>query len=277
MEYVEAGGARIPKLGVGTWQNTGPGCADTVRTALERGYRHVDTAQVYDNERFVGEGIAAAEVDRDAVFLTTKVWRSNLRGGDVRSTVRESLEKLGVGYVDLLLIHWPHPRVPIEETLNAMVALRQEGAVRHLGVSNFTRSQLRKATGVVDAPIVTDQVLYHPYKQQDGLREFCVGNDVALTAYSPLGRGDVLGDDTLVEIGARYDKTAPQVALRWLIQQDAVVAIPKATSREHLAENLAVFDFSLSPEEMAAIHDRSPGLRRRLRNYIPRLVRRVPV
>jgi diketogulonate reductase-like aldo/keto reductase len=277
MEYVEAGGAHIPKLGVGTWQNTGPGCADTVRTALELGYRHVDTAQAYDNERFVGEGIAAAEVDRDAVFLTTKVWRSNLRAGDVRSTVRESLEKLGVEYVDLLLIHWPHPRVPIEETLNAMMSLREEGAVRHLGVSNFTRSQLRNAMRTVDAPIVTDQVLYHPYKRQGDLREFCVGNDIALTAYSPLARGDVIEDDALVEIGARYDKTAPQVALRWLIQRDGIVAIPKATGREHLAENLAVFDFSLSPEEIETIHDRSPGLRRRLRNYIPRLVRRVPV
>ncbi len=258
---------------------------------------------MYDNERFVGEGIAAAAVDREAVFLilsavsswrnspprgveylhrvtadgiTTKVWRSNLRGEDVRSTVRESLEKLGVEYVDLLLIHRPHPRVPVEETLDAMTTLREEGAVRHLGVSNFTRSQIRNVMQVVDAPIVTDQVLYHPYKRQDDLREFCAGNDTALTAYSPLARGDVLEDDMLAEIGARYDKTAPQV-LRWLIQQDSVIAIPKATGRKHLAENLAVFDFSLLPEEMGAIHDRRPGLRRRLRNYIPRLVRRVPV
>lgn len=277
MEFLRTGGACIPKLGVGTWQNTGPGCADTVRTALELGYRHVDTAQIYDNERLVGEGIAAADVDREEVFLTTKVWRSNLRGGDVRSSVQESLENLGVEYVDLLLIHWPHPRVPVEETLEAMTALREEGAVKHLGVSNFTRSQLRTAMDVADAPIVTDQVLYHPYKRQADLREFCVRNDVALTAYSPLARGDVLDDSVLAEIGARHDKTAPQVALRWLIQQEGVVAIPKASSRDHLAENLAVFEFSLSPAEMSTIHDLRPGLGRRLRNYVPRIVRRIPV
>lgn len=276
MEYVEAGGARIPKLGLGTWQNTGPGCADAVRTALDLGYRHVDTAQMYDNERPVGEGIAEADVDRDEVFLTTKVWRSNLRGEAVLSSVRESLGKLGTGYVDLLLIHWPHPRVPVAETLDAMSTLREEGAVRHLGVSNFTRAQLREAMRVADAPLVTDQVLYHPYKNRGELREFCVENDLALTAYSPLARGDVLGDPVLEGIGERHGKTAPQAALRWLIQQDGVVAIPKASSRDHIEANLAVFDFALTPEEVATIHDRSPSIGRRLRDSVPRLMRRVP-
>jgi len=276
MEYVDASGARIPKLGLGTWQNTGSGCADNVRTALELGYRHVDTAQVYDNEHLVGEGIATADVDREDVFLTTKVWRSNLRHGDVLSSVRESLENLGVSYVDLLLIHWPHPRVPVEETLDAMATLRDEGAVRHLGVSNFTRSQLRAARDTVDAPIVTDQVLYHPYRSRDDLLTFCRENGVALTAYSPLARGDAIDDPVLTEIGDRYGKSAPQVALRWLVQQDGVVAIPKASSREHLEANLAVFDFSLSGAEMATIDDLRPGLGRRLRDNVPRIVRRLP-
>ncbi|WP_018257348.1 aldo/keto reductase [Halomicrobium katesii] len=277
MEHVEAGGASIPKIGLGTWQNTGTACTETVRTALDLGYRHVDTAQVYDNERAVGEGIAAADVDRDDIFLTTKVWRSNLRRETVVSTVEESLAKLGVDYVDLLLIHWPHPRVPVEEPLDAMAELRERGLVEHLGVSNFTRSQLRAAADAADAPIVADQVLYHPYKEQSALREYCVDAGIALTAYSPLARGRVLGDDLLARIGDRYDRSPAQVALRWLVQQDGVVAIPKSTSRDHLADNLAVFEFSLTDDEMARIHELEGGFKTKLRNRLPALMRRLPV
>ncbi len=277
MEYVEAGGACIPKLGLGTWQNTGRNCTESVRTALELGYRHVDTAQMYGNEAEVGEGIAAADVDREDLFLTTKVSRSNLRRGDVIESVHESLDRLGVDYVDLLLIHWPHPRVPVAETLGAMAELREEDLVEHLGVSNFTRSQLREAMDAVDAPIVADQVLYHPYKDQSALREFCAEQSVALTAYSPLARGAVLDDDVLARMGRRYDKSAAQVALRWLLQQEGVVAIPKASSREHVEANLDVFDFSLTDEEMARIHDLEGGLGTRLKNRLPALMRRVPI
>jgi diketogulonate reductase-like aldo/keto reductase len=277
MEHVEVGGARIPKLGLGTWQNTGPTCAETVRTALDLGYRHIDTAQAYDNESEVGEGLAAADVDREDVFLTTKVWRSNLRREDVIQSVRESLDRLDVEYVDLLLIHWPHPRVPIEETVGAMTDLQSEGLVTHIGVSNFTRSQLRETIRVADRPIVADQVLYHPLKDQSDLRAFCVENDVALTAYSPLAHGAVIDDERLADIGDRYGKTAAQVALRWLIQQEHVVAIPKATGRDHLEENLDVFDFSLTDAEMQRIHDRNPDLERRLRNLVPSIMRRIPI
>ncbi|UPV76468.1 aldo/keto reductase (plasmid) [Halorussus limi] len=276
MEYVETGGARIPKLGLGTWQNTGSECTETVRTALDLGYRHVDTAQAYDNEAAVGEGIARAEVDRDEVFLTTKVWRSNLRYDDVLDSVRDSLDRLGVEYVDLLLAHWPHPRVPVAETLEAMTELRESGAVKNVGVSNFTLSQLREARGVADVPLVANQVLYHPYKDQSDLQRYCATNGVALVAYSPLARGDVLSDDLLERIGDRYDKTAAQVALRWLLQQDGVVAIPKASSRAHLEQNADVFDFSLTDEEAARIDDRTGSPKVRLRNCLPSLVRRVP-
>jgi 2,5-diketo-D-gluconate reductase B len=267
----------ISALGLGTWQNTGPGCADTVETALELGYRHVDTAQMYENEEQVGEGIAAADVDRDEIFLTTKLWRSNLRAADVHESFEASLEKLDVDYVDLLLIHWPHPRVPIEETIGAMQELREEGSIRHIGVSNFTRSQLREVVELADAPIVTDQVLYNPYKDQSNLHEFCVDSGIALTAYSPLGRGDAITDETLAAIGEQYDKSAAQVALRWLVQQQNVVAIPKTTSRDHLEANLAVFDFELTDAEMARIHDLRGGLKRRIWNRLPGLMRRVPV
>jgi 2,5-diketo-D-gluconate reductase B len=272
---VEAGGAEIPRLGLGTWQNIEQ-CAESVETALELGYRHIDTAQVYDNARQVGKGLAAADVDRDEIFLTTKVWRSNLRDEAVRDSVRESLDNLGTEYVDLLLIHWPHPRVPVAETLGAMADLQDEGLVRHLGVSNFTRNQLAEARAVADSPLVADQVLYNPLKDQSALQEYCAANDVALTAYSPLARGELIGDEMLADIGARYDKSAVQVTLRWLVQQENVVAIPKATSREHIAANLAVFEFELTAEEMRRIHDRTPGIKRRLFNRLPGLMRRFP-
>jgi 2,5-diketo-D-gluconate reductase B len=274
---LEVGGAEIPKLGLGTWQNTDPECVDTVETALELGYRHVDTAQIYGNEDLVGEGLAAADVDREEVFLTTKVWRSNLRYDDVLDSVEESLDKLGVEYVDLLLIHWPHPRISVEETLDAMETLQDDGVVRHLGVSNFTRTQLHETMEVADSPLVADQVLYNPLKDQSSLQEFCVANDVALTAYSPLARGGVIGDTDLAAIGEGYEKSAVQVALRWLVQQDGVVAIPKASSRDHLEANLDIFDFSLTDEEMARIHERTPGLKRRLFNRLPALMRRNPL
>jgi diketogulonate reductase-like aldo/keto reductase len=277
MEYVVAGGARIPAIGLGTWQNTGEQCAETVETALELGYRHLDTAQVYDNERRVGEGLAAADVDREDVFLTTKLWRSNLRAPDVRDSVRDSLDRLGVDRVDLLLIHWPHPRVPIEETVGAMGDLVDGGLVSHIGVSNFTAGQVAAAAEAADHPIVTDQVLYHPYVDQTGRLAACRDRGVALTAYSPLARGDVLDDPVLAEIGNRYDKSAAQVSLRWLVQQDGVLAIPKATGRAHLAANLAVFDFALTDAEMARVGDRRPGLRRRVANRLPALMRRLPL
>lgn len=276
MPYVEVGDARIPALGLGTWQNTGSQCAETVQMALDMGYRHIDTAQMYDNEEEVGKGLAAADVNREAVFLTTKIWRSNLQPDDVHTSVRMSLSRLGVDAVDLLLIHWPHPLVPIAETLGAMEELQDEGLVRHLGVSNFTRSQLEEAIRVADSPLVTNQVLYHPYKDQSALRSFCSENEVALTAYSPLGRGAVLQDEVLTEIGAQHDKSAAQVALRWLIQQENVVAIPKATGRDHLAANLALFDFSLSDAEMERVQDRSPSLGMRVKNFLPSIMRNLP-
>ncbi len=276
MTYVEAGDARIPALGLGTWKNTGSQCAETVETALNMGYRHIDTAQVYGNEAAVGDGIAAADVARNNLFLTTKVWRTNLHYDDVLTSVRESREALGVEVIDLLLIHWPHPRVPIEETIAALETLHADGIVRHLGVSNFTVSQLQDARRSADRPLVTNQVLYHPYKDQSALQTFCADHNIALTAYSPLAQGAVLSDDVLHAIGEKYDKSPAQVALRWLIQQDAVVAIPKASSRPHLADNLDIFDFSLSTSEVARIQSRSGPLSTRLHNVLPSVMRRLP-
>jgi 2,5-diketo-D-gluconate reductase B len=277
MEYVETAGMQIPKVGLGTWENTGPDCSETVEAALEAGYRHIDTAQAYDNERAVSEGIARADISREDIFLTTKVWRSNLRYEDIIDSVHESLDKLSVDYVDLLLIHWPHPRVPLAETLEALLDLYDEGVVEGIGVSNFTQSQLKKAREISEIPIAANQVLYHPYKDQSELQHYCAGNEIALTAYSPLARGDVLSEEMLERIGRRYEKSAAQVALRWLIQQEGVVAIPKTSSRSHLEQNLDVFDFTLTDEEMAQIADCRGPLTVRLRNRLPSVVRHLPI
>jgi diketogulonate reductase-like aldo/keto reductase len=259
MEHIDVQGVSVPALGLGTWQLTGPTCTETVRTAVEMGYRHVDTAQAYGNERQVGMGIEAADVDREDVFLVTKLAGGNRDAESVRRSTRESLHKLGTDYLDLLLIHWPNTPWMAEtaETLRAMNDLVDEGSVEHIGVSNFSPSQLDKARELSEAPILTDQVQYHPYWDQRRLLDYCRIHDVMVTAYSPLARGGVLEDPALVTIGNRYGKSPAQVALRWLVQQDGVAAIPKASSQEHLEANLAIFDFELTDAEMATVRDPS--------------------
>jgi diketogulonate reductase-like aldo/keto reductase len=250
MEYCEVRGVRVPKVGLGTWRMEGEECYDAVSTALELGYRHVDTAQMYDNEAEVGRALADADVDRRDVFLTTKVNPRNAdRAGVVEST-KASLDRLDTPYVDLLLLHWPNPLVRIEETMDAMKRLVDEGRVHHVGVSNFPVPMLKKAREVSDVPILTNQVQFHPHRPQRKLLRYCQAEDLVLTGYSPLAQGDVVDDGTLREIGERYDKTPAQVALRWATQHRNVAVVPKSTSREHLADNLAVFDFKLTREEI---------------------------
>ncbi|SDW13091.1 Aldo/keto reductase [Haloarcula vallismortis] len=259
MDEIQVQGTSVPALGLGTWQLTGPSCTETVKSALEMGYRHIDTAQAYDNERQVGLGIEAATVDREDVFLTTKLDGSNRDERSVRRSTRESLNKLGTDYLDLLLIHWPNTpwMASLSETLGAMNDLVEEGLVRHIGVSNFSPSLLDRARTMSSAPIFTDQVQYHPYWDQRKLLDYCRIHDVLLTAYSPLARGGVLDDPALVQIGNRYGKSSAQVALRWLVQQEGVAAIPKASSRKHLEANMAIFDFELTDAEMERIRDPS--------------------
>ena len=253
-EVTTVRGVEIPTVGLGTWRLAGWDCRRAVRTALELGYRHVDTAQAYGNERQVGSALGEAAVDREEVFVTTKLGRDS-RGYDaVRRSVEESLAKLGTDYVDLLLIHWPNLTTPLRETLAAMNELVDAGKVRHVGVSNFDLGRLARARELSEHGILTNQIQYNPYWSQTGLLDYCRIHDVALTAYSPLAHGGVLDDPVLEAIGARYDKTAAQVALRWLVQQPNVLTVPKASSREHLAENLAVFDFELTDEEMDRIY-----------------------
>lgn len=245
----------IPALGLGTWQLTGEDCRTGVAHALDLGYRHIDTAQAYENEREVGQGLADASVDRSDIFLTTKVWRTNLAPDAVRTSTEESLRKLGTDYVDLLLIHWPVDDVPLEDTLDAMLQLRDEGKTRQIGVSNFTPSLVQQAVDHVagEAPIFANQVEYHPFLDQRDLLMLARQHDFTLTAYSPLARGKVLNEEVIQNIAALHGKSAAQVALRWLLQQDKVTAIPKAKSAEHRAANFDVFDFELDEAEMDKI------------------------
>lgn len=267
MEYVTADGVDVPALGFGTWPMKGETCRSAVRHALHTGYRHLDTAQMYDNEDAVGRAIADSAVPREDVFLVTKILQQSLAHDDVLRSVEESAQRLGTG-IDLLLIHAPSRSVPIEESIGAMNQLQERGLVHHIGVSNFSVEQLRGAITASDTPILTNQVAYHPFKRQSELLEFCIQNGVVLTAYSPLGKGSVVGNEILAEIGAQSGKTAAQVALRWLIQQDMVAAIPKASSRSHIEENFDVFDFELGDEEMERIFDLQGGLLSRLRSLL---------
>jgi diketogulonate reductase-like aldo/keto reductase len=256
MEYQEIRGEKVPSLGLGTWRLSGQECVRAVERALALGYRHIDTAQMYANEDEVGCGIQNSGVDREDIFLVTKVRTSSFSHDAVIRSTRGSLEKLQTEYVDLLLMHWPNPSVPLGETLGAMRELQEEGSVRYVGMSNFPPSMVDEATE--HAEIFCNQVEYHPYRAQDELLEQAREMDYLLTAYSPVAKGRVSNDATLREIGEAHGKTAAQVALRWLVQQEKVSAIPKATGEEHLAANLDVFDFELSEEEM----DRVSSLRR---------------
>jgi 2,5-diketo-D-gluconate reductase B len=251
MTYQTIQGVEVPALGFGTWELNGPDCTEAVAHALSLGYRHIDTAQGYDNEEFVGEGLQRGSVPRDEIFLVTKVKPDNFRGERVLASTRESLTKLQTDYVDLLLMHWPNPDVPLEETLGAFLELREQGAVRHIGVSNFPSKLVNEAQQV--ATIFANQVEYHPYLGQRTLLEQARAQDYMLTAYSPIAQGKVLDDAVLREIGAAHGKNSVQVTLRWLIQQDHVVAIPKAASEKNRVGNIEIFDFELSDEEMARI------------------------
>jgi 2,5-diketo-D-gluconate reductase B len=247
LEYQTIKGEKVPSLGLGTWRLAGEGCVRAVERALALGYRHIDTAQIYANESEVGRAIRNSGVDREEIFLVTKVWTSSFSYDDVIRSTRESLKKLQTEYVDLLLMHWPNPSVPLEETLGAMRELQEEGSVKHVGVSNFPSSMVQEATE--HAEIFCNQVEYHPYRAQEQLLKQAKEMDYLLTAYSPVAGGAAVNDATLREIGKAYGKTAAQVALRWLIQQEKVAAIPKAASEDHLRSNLDIFDFELSDEE----------------------------
>jgi diketogulonate reductase-like aldo/keto reductase len=251
---VEAGGASIPCLGFGTWAARDEECARAVAWALEAGYRHIDTAASYENEAAVGQGIRASGVARDDIFLTTKVRPADADDGPLQRSAEASLKKLGLDRVDLLLLHWPSPDIPIKRTMAGMAKAKRAGLAKHIGVSNFTVPLLAEAVAASDEPIVANQCEYHPRLDQRRLIAACRGHGIAFTSYCPLGRaGDIFSDATVTAIAKRHHKTPAQVLLRWQVQQPDVIAIPKSANRERIRENFDIFDFALSDAEMASL------------------------
>lgn len=250
---VEANGASIPAIGLGTFGLTGDGCAQAVQWALAAGYRHIDTAKMYGNEEAVGAGLRAGGLARDDVFVTTKVWWEDIGPGNLQRSAEASLKRLGLSQVDLLLIHWPNPSIALEASTAALCDARRSGLAKHVGVSNYTVAMLDEATRLADEPLVADQVEYHPYLGQAPLHAACRRHGMAMTSYCPLGRSNVLADRTIGEIASAHGRSVSQIVLRWHVQQPGVVAIPKSGTKKHIEDNLAVFDFVLSDDEMARI------------------------
>lgn len=254
MHTITANGASIPALGFGTFRMDKPDVLRMVPQVLKLGYRHIDTAQIYGNEAEVGEAIAGSGVPRDAIFLTTKVWVDHFRHDAFLRSVEESLARLRTDHVDLLLLHWPNEAVPLAEQVGALNAVRAAGKVRHIGVSNYSTALMAEAIRLSDAPLVTNQIEYHPYIDQGTVLDAARKAGLSVTAYYAMADGKVFADPVLAGIGARHGKSVAQVILRWLIQQDGVIALSKTVGEARAAENLAIFDFELSAEETAAIH-----------------------
>jgi 2,5-diketo-D-gluconate reductase B len=245
-------GARIPLIGLGTWDLRGRACVRMVEQALALGYRHIDTAAMYGNEEEVGEGLRASGVPRDQVFITTKVWSSNLRARDFERSARDSLAKLELSNVDLLLIHWPNSSIPLKETIGALCKMKRDGVARHVGVSNFNPALVEEAVKHSTEPLVNNQIECHPYFDQSKTIAASKQRGLAVTAYSPIARGRVKGDALLSRLGKAHGKSAAQVCLRYLTQQELIV-IPKTSRPERLKENFEIFDFTLTPAEMKEI------------------------
>lgn len=243
----------MPEIGFGTFRLFGKECEQAVKLALNIGYRHIDTAQDYRNEREVGNAIKQAHVRRDELYLTTKIQINNLAPDDVIKSTERSLQELDTEYVDLLLIHWPNPDYDVEKTIEAMLSIRDQGKALNIGVSNFPMKLLKEVNEELFAPVFCNQVEYHPLLGQFELLEYASEHDLLVTAYSPLGQGRVAGVPLLQKLGEKYGKKPAQIALRWLIEQEQVVAIPKASSREHMEANLDIYDFELEDEDFYAI------------------------
>ena len=245
-------GYPIPVLGIGTWRMTGKQCYESVRKALEIGYRHIDTAELYANEEEIGKAIRG--FDRSELFITTKVWKTNYSRNEMIKACENSLKKLGTSYVDLYLLHWPNDNFSIEETMKNLAELADRGMVRSIGLSNFSAEETKEAMAVSSKPVCNNQIEFHPHLYQKDILELCEKEGIVLTAYCPVARGEVLTDETLMEISKKYNKTPAQVSLRWIVQHGAVV-IPKSTKEDHLRENMDIFDWKLSQKDMKRIDE----------------------
>lgn len=254
MHVVSANGANIPALGFGTFRMKEDAVHAILPKAIALGFRHIDTAQIYKNEAAVGAAIKASRVPRADIFLTTKVWVDRFRHDDLLASVDESLARLETDHVDLLLLHWPKSDVPLAERIGALNEVVKAGKARHIGISNFNTAMMAEAVKLSDAPLATNQVEYHPYLDQTKVIEGARKAGLSVTAYYVMADGKVPKDQLLREIGATHGKTAAQVALRWVVQQEGLVALSKTATESRLKENFDIFDFALTPHEMQAIH-----------------------
>jgi 2,5-diketo-D-gluconate reductase B len=251
---ISAFGGEIPVVGYGTMLYPEPERAvELIAHALECGYRHLDTARKYGSEQWVGEGIRASGLPREDIWVTTKVTEENATADDFARSLDTSLETLGLDHVDLLLIHWPQPNVPLEETLGALAKAKRDGLAKNIGLSNFTVSLLDEAVGKCSEPLFTNQIEYHAYIRQDKIIAACRKHGMLVTCHVPLARGEVLNDPVIQKIAKAHGKTAAQVALKWLIQQPDVGVVPRALEFSEIEENIDIFDFELSQDEMNQI------------------------
>ena len=246
-------GTEIPSIGFGTWKLKDDTAQMCVAKAIEAGYRMIDTAQAYENEQHVGKGIADAQTPREELWVTTKIWMSDFKDGDLQPSLEQSLERLGLEQVDLTLLHWPSKDVPLDETIGALNDAHDKGLTKNIGVSNFTTEQMAEAVKLSKAPILTNQVEYHPFIDQTPVLEAAHALGMSITAYSPLAQGQVFDNSVLKEIGEKYGKSPAQVTVRWFAQQPGVITIPRSSSPDHLAANNDVHDFELTAEEMGRI------------------------
>lgn len=256
-------GFSMPQFGLGTWQLTGRDCTSAVQQAVGLGYTHIDTAEMYGNHREVGEGIKESGAKREELFITSKIWRENLRPKDVIRSAEQGLADLQLDYLDLLLIHWPHDSIPLGETFGAFGDLVDRKKVRSIGVSNFTRRRLGEAIEVSPKPVTVNQIECHPYLKQEKMLDYSETRNVVITAYSPLARRKALQDDTVVSVAGEKGKEPAQIILRWQIQR-GVVIIPKASSEKHLKSNIGIFGWELSENEMRRIDRIGVEVHRRL-------------
>lgn len=253
--FVNGGRVRIPARGFGTFQLQGDVCRKAVRAAIETGYRHIDTAAMYANEAEVGAGIRDASVARDDLFVTTKVWTDDIAEQDLLRSAEDSLKRLRMEQVDLLLIHWPNRGIPLESSIRGLCRARQSGLAAHIGVANFPTALLTQAIRLAAThgeKIVANQCEYHPRLDQTKLLAACRAEDVAFTSYSPLGRGDLVQDPTIRAIADKLGRKPSQVILRWHLQQ-GVIAIPRSSTPAHIAENFDIAGFELADADMKAI------------------------
>lgn len=252
MEFVTAHGATIPRIGLGTWELKGRSCARTVEQALRAGYKLIDTAEVYENEREVGDGIRASGLRRAEVFVTTKIWPDHLAPRELERATKASLARLRLSEVDLLLVHWPNPRISLAETIGALCKMKQVGFARNIGVSNFTVALLDEAAKHATEPLVVNQIEWHPRLDQSKVVAACQRHGMAVIAYSPMARGAVLSEQVMRDIAAAHGKSPAQVSLRFIVQEGGVV-VPRTARLDRLTENLDIFNFTLQDDEMAAI------------------------